>query len=155
LHRPPGAVPEAQFLAGCTRCGDCAEACPHAAIQSGAARLGEARGTPVIDAAAAPCRSCVDRDCAVACEPGVLRVDGPGRMATVRLQPHLCLGALGVGCSSCVEQCPVPGAIRLDGNRPVIDAGTCTGCGVCLHVCPAPQKALLLLPLARRDEVTA
>jgi ferredoxin len=29
LLRPPGAIAEPDFLATCTRCGDCAKACPH------------------------------------------------------------------------------------------------------------------------------
>lgn len=153
VHRPPGAVPEAAFLAGCTGCNDCARACPHDAIRPGDARLGAAAGTPVIDVSETPCRSCPDRACAVACPEGVLRLDRPGRMATVRLQPMTCLSLRGVGCTVCVEQCPVPDAIGWDGLRPVIDPSACTGCGVCVNACPAPGKALLLMPLLDRPEV--
>lgn len=151
IHRPPGAVAEAEFLAGCTKCSDCAGACPHEAIRPGGARLGAAQGTPVIDAASAPCYSCEDRRCATACLPGVLSPRGSGRMGEARIVDHSCLAVRGVGCSTCVEQCPVPGAIRLERGRPRIDPEHCTGCGVCLFVCPAPQKAILLLPARARE----
>lgn len=151
IHRPPGAVAEAEFLAACTKCNDCASACPHDAIRPAGARLGEAEGTPVIDAASAPCYSCVDRPCATACAPGVILPSGQGRMGEARIVDHSCLAVRGVSCSSCVEQCPVPGAIRLEQGRPRIDPDSCTGCGVCLYVCPAPQKAILLLPLRTRE----
>jgi ferredoxin-type protein NapG len=72
-------------------------------------------------------------------------------MGEARIVDHSCLAVRGVGCSTCVEQCPVPGAIRLDQGRPRIDPEHCTGCGVCLFVCPAPQKAILLLPLRARE----
>ncbi len=144
VHRPPGAAPEAELLAGCTRCMDCAGACPHQAIRVAPARLGAAAGTPVIEAAEAPCWMCADRPCITACEPGVLSARRPARMGSARVLAHDCIAA--TGCSVCVEQCPVPGAISRVGGRPVIDAERCTGCGVCLHVCPAPRKAILLLP---------
>jgi len=48
--RPPGAIDEATFLAECTRCEDCIEACPHDAIVRAPARLRDAAGTPIIDA---------------------------------------------------------------------------------------------------------
>ena len=32
ILRPPGAVPEEEFLAKCTKCGLCVEACPYKAL---------------------------------------------------------------------------------------------------------------------------
>ncbi|MCO5167418.1 MAG: 4Fe-4S dicluster domain-containing protein [Planctomycetes bacterium] len=148
--RPPGAVDEADFLARCTRCDDCAAACPHDAIVKAPARLRQAAGTPVIDPVAAPCRMCPDLPCAAACLTGALRPDGPRVMGRAVIAAHDCLAYQGTGCAVCVEQCPVPGALRLDGGRPVVDAGRCTGCGVCQHVCPSPHNAVLVLPALRR-----
>ncbi|MGE0710427.1 MAG: 4Fe-4S dicluster domain-containing protein [Planctomycetota bacterium] len=146
LHRPPGALPEAAFLETCSRCPDCIAACPHGALRPGAARLGAAAGTPVIEAGEAPCRLCADRPCAAACPTGAIAREGDPRMGSARVLDHACLAAQGLGCSVCREQCPVPGAVRWEGGRPRIDAARCVGCGVCLHVCPAPQNAILLVP---------
>lgn len=40
-----------------------------------------------------------------------------------------------IGCSICAKKCPV-GAIAVNANHAVIDAGKCTGCGTCAQVCP-------------------
>ena len=66
------AVPEQQFLDGCTRCNACIEACPHDAIVLAPSRLREAAGTPMIDPHKQPCWMCHDTPCVTACEPRVL-----------------------------------------------------------------------------------
>jgi MinD superfamily P-loop ATPase len=57
-----------------------------------------------------------------------------------------CLAHVGVFCSTCVERCPVPGAILLDGQVPVVDASACDGCGQCAAMCPSPGRAIRWLP---------
>jgi len=151
--RPPGAVAESEFLAGCTRCGDCIRACPHQAIRLAPERLRAAAGTPIIDPAEQPCLMCADTPCITACTPGVLRRQteasvpaiGVARIATVD-----CLAHQGTTCSSCSERCPVEGAITLTNGRPQVAADACTGCGICHHVCPAPRNAVLVMPRMRR-----
>lgn len=59
-----------------------------------------------------------------------------------------CLNAGADFCATCVERCPEPGAIRLEGRRVVVDAERCNGCGVCVPLCPAPGGAILLKPVA-------
>lgn len=154
LLRPPGAVEEAAFLAKCTRCGDCAPACPHDAITFVHPRVPGAAGTPIIDPAIEACRMCPDMPCAAACGPAVLRPDLSVKMGTAQIQTFSCLNTLGGFCSVCVERCPVPGAIRLDGRRVVVDADACTGCGICAYACPAPGTAILVLPEPNRPEWT-
>ena len=46
--RPPGAASEIEFLATCTRCGDCIDVCPVHAILKAPAEAGLAAGTPWI-----------------------------------------------------------------------------------------------------------
>ena len=41
-----------------------------------------------------------------------------------------------VGCGNCVKVCPVPGAIRIENKRAVINNSICTRCGECFDVCP-------------------
>ncbi len=153
--RPPHAVSEAEFLAGCTRCGDCATACPHGAIIDAPIRLTALRGTPVINPASAPCHLCPDTPCVSACEPRVLDRRLPLKIGLARIIDHACLGVRGQGCSACVERCPVPGALRLEAGRPVVDPEVCNGCGICAHVCPAPQAAILIIPERERPAAPA
>ncbi|MCP4757858.1 MAG: 4Fe-4S dicluster domain-containing protein [Planctomycetes bacterium] len=152
LQRPPGAVAEGQFLASCTRCGDCVTACPPQAIRWAPPESGERRaGTPFIDAIRQSCVMCSDTPCITACEPGVLRSELPLTMATARVDAIACLAWRGQPCRLCVDQCPVDGVISVDAEqRPIIDPGHCTGCGVCVQVCPAPRNAIDHRPLGSR-----
>ncbi|MEZ6235155.1 MAG: 4Fe-4S binding protein [Phycisphaerales bacterium] len=154
IHRPPGAVDEAAFLSGCTRCDACLEACPAGAIVHAPPRFRSAAGTPMIDAHAAACAMCADTPCITACEPGVLTRNQPLKMGVAWIQTMACLAHTGSFCSTCSERCPVPGAIRVDRGRPTIDPDACTGCGTCVHVCPAPSNAIVLMPLADRPTRT-
>lgn len=49
-------------------------------------------------------------------------------------------------CATCVERCPVPGALVAAGGPPRVDAALCDGCGACEEACPAPRKAVVMLP---------
>ena len=169
--RPPGAVAEEEFLAGCTRCEACIEACPHHSIIHAPIRFRLAAETPMIDPIQQPCWMCADFPCIASCEPGVLQQALPKRMATARIETFSCLAWQGNFCTVCSEQCPVPGAIAFEEDQPIAnDASSqaptwsnaatkkkprivddvCTGCGVCQYVCPAPENAILLMPLSER-----
>lgn len=150
IHRPPGAVDEVSFLAGCTRCGECIPACPVGAIVLAPPRFREAAGTPMIDAQTQPCVMCEDTPCITSCKPGVLRPEQPTKMGVAWIQPMACLAYTGSFCSVCFERCPVEGAIEITAGKPRILEDVCTGCGVCMSVCPAPSNAVVLMPLADR-----
>jgi len=152
LQRPPGAVAEGQFLAACTRCGDCATACPPKAIVVAGDDYGPQRaGTPLINAAETACVMCTDLPCVAACEPGVLQFELPVRMAEVAIHEGGCLTWQGESCRVCSEACPVEGALPLDaGGRPRIDPAVCTGCGTCLQVCPVGSEGVHLEPAPSR-----
>lgn len=40
-----------------------------------------------------------------------------------------------VGCKICIKECPVK-AIKMVGNKAIIDATKCVGCGLCVGKCP-------------------
>jgi ferredoxin-type protein NapG len=143
-------VAELEFLAGCTRCGECIAACPYQAIRVAPPRYGPAAGTPVIEADVQACWMCVDFPCISSCEPQVLLPQPRPVMGVARITELLCLAYHGTGCTVCSERCPVPGAIALSSGRPTIRDDACTGCGVCRYVCPAPENAVLLLPALHR-----
>jgi ferredoxin-type protein NapG len=148
--RPPGAIEEAAFLTGCTRCNACAEACPHQAITPAPVRLRAVAGTPVLNPAQSPCRMCEGLPCVAACAQGVLRVDVVIRMGTAVISLLDCLTGQNTTCSVCAEQCPVEGALARENGRPVVNPAACTGCGVCQFVCPAPRNAVMVLPTLNR-----
>ncbi len=150
VHRPPGAIDELQFLRGCTRCGDCIEACPYDAIVQAPDRLAGIAGTPVIVADDSACLMCEDFPCISACEPGVLLATLPPIMGTAQITEHLCLAHHHTTCTVCSERCPVDGAITVTEGKPTVNEDTCTGCGVCRYVCPAPENAILLMPAYSR-----
>ena len=150
LLRPPGAVPEDEFLSRCTRCAECIKACPHGAIAPAPSRFRRAEGTPWIDAVRNPCRYCADAPCIAACGEGALSPDAPRRMGTARIIELACLSHRSLACTVCSERCPVPGAVRVNDGRVQIEEQICTGCGVCAHVCPAPDRAILLMPASTR-----
>ncbi|MCA9166428.1 MAG: 4Fe-4S binding protein [Planctomycetales bacterium] len=150
--RPPGAIEESLFLAGCTRCEDCIAACPHGAIVHAPLQLREAAGTPMIDADRQPCLMCADFPCIAACEPSVLTRRVPPVMGTARIVAQLCVAHHGQNCTRCLDDCPVDNAIQMQSGKPVVDEGTCTGCGVCRSVCPAPGNAILLMPVFVRPQ---
>lgn len=64
------------------------------------------------------------------------------------IQGRHCL-ALTSFCATCVERCPVPGAMRVCNGMPMVVPDACTGCGICSQVCPAPTNAVLMLPRRR------
>ncbi|NND95801.1 MAG: 4Fe-4S dicluster domain-containing protein [Pirellulaceae bacterium] len=154
IMRPPGAIDEASFLEGCTRCDECRKACPHDAIVHAPAQMREASGTPMIQADHQACLMCSDFPCIAACEPDVLTTRVPPVMGTALVTEHLCLAHHGTTCTVCSERCPVDGAIDLDSGKPTVNESTCTGCGMCRYVCPAPENAILLMPAFVRPTPT-
>jgi ferredoxin-type protein NapG len=150
ILRPPGAIEEEAFLAGCTRCEACIQACPHGSITHAPLRFRRAAETPMIDPIQQPCWMCHDFPCIAACEPNVLRLDAPKKIGIALIDIVTCLPHQGSVCTVCSEQCPVPGAIELTAGRPRIVEDVCTGCGVCQFVCPAPHNAILLMPVPER-----
>lgn len=149
-RRPPGAVSEAQFLAGCTACMACVEACPQRAIHTLVDGVGLGARTPVMVPDARACTMCEGFPCITACDEGVLLpFEGSAWwLGTVVVDPTRCLPFRGPECGACQQRCPTGvDALRIVRNRPVIDELLCVGCGLCIEACPIRPAALELLPL--------
>ncbi len=150
--RPPFAVAEPEFLLGCTRCGKCAEACPHDVIFELPKKMGrQAAGTPAMDLRHRGCHMCADWPCLAACEPEVLKRLGstedspptPPKLAVLQIDESACLPYLGPECGACASACPVRDALQWEGGvRPVIDQTRCTGCALCREACILDPKAI-------------
>jgi len=70
--RPPGAVPEKDFLALCIKCGQCLQVCPYHSIKLADITMGHGVGTPYIDPIERGCYACNAVPCVLACPSGAL-----------------------------------------------------------------------------------
>jgi len=163
--RPPGALPEDDFLAACVRCGLCVRDCPYNTLKL--AELGDnvATGTPYFEARKIPCEMCEDIPCVVACPTGALDRGltdiGKAKMGlTVLIDQENCLNFLGLRCDVCYRVCPViDKAITLERMHnprsdrhamllPTVHSEYCTGCGKCEKACVLPgESAIKVLPI--------
>lgn len=131
--RPPWALVETEFLHACTRCGECARACPTQVISERDA------GYPVMNFTAGECTFC--GDCVTACTKGALkRQEGQKPWPAKAVIGEQCLAHQRIECRVCGEQCEAR-AIRFplkDGGiaAPDLDSALCSGCGACVAPCP-------------------
>lgn len=131
--RPPWALPESEFIARCTRCNGCRQACPQQIIVVGNG------GFPTLDFSAAECTFC--GECVPVCEPKALdRREGAAPWSYKASISSLCLAEQRVECRTCGDYCDA-NAIRFSPQLnacpvPEIDISRCTGCGACVEPCP-------------------
>lgn len=159
--RPPGALPEKDFLAACIRCGQCVEACPTDVLSLSDLSDAAGAGTPSFNAAVNPCNLCQGYDslkCIDACPTAAL---SPIPLEDIDIgEAHICKGKClaynGVTCRTCWHVCPFPDeAIDFDELLRVrVQTDACIGCGLCQHACPTDPKAITITSretFARRD----
>ncbi len=145
--RPPGAVPEAEFVEMCTRCRICVDVCPEMCIVPAQKHMGAPLGTPILFPNEAPCTLC--GECMDACPSGAL-LPIPGEFARIGLAyiiEQTCIAYGEEHCTVCHDACPVtPNAVVFSedyhGTSPVIDTAACTGCGLCVPPCPTTPKSV-------------
>ena len=154
LMRPPGAVPEPEFLVKCVRCGECMKACATNVIQPIWLQAGlEGLFSPVMATRLAACAT----DCTVCgkvCPTGAIR-DLPliekqhAKVGTAWVARQNCLvWEQDRKCLVCDEVCPynavsfqsVPG---LRNAAPFVQENRCTGCGWCESKCPVRGAAAI------------
>lgn len=162
--RPPGALPEKEFLAACVRCGLCVRDCPYKTLKLADWGDGPALGTPYFNARQIPCEMCDNIPCVKACPTGALDhalVDiGKAKMGVASIvSRETCLNLQGLRCDVCYRVCPViDKAITLERTHnarttkhavfePVVHAEYCTGCGKCEKSCVLSDAAIKVLPL--------
>lgn len=147
--RPPGALPETEFLKACIDCDICGQVCDRGAIKFFTEDL-EGKvipHTPYIIAAERACDLCLD--CTHACPTGALmplenKEDVHIGLAVI--DENLCLPYINQGgCGACYTVCPL-NAVRLEAQRyPKIINEKCVGCGLCEEVCLQKAKAIRVL----------
>jgi MauM/NapG family ferredoxin protein len=156
LVRPPGAIPETEFLRTCIRCGECMKSCLTNTLQpclweSGLSGL----WTPKMDLRLAPC----DQNCNVCgkvCPTQAIRsvsLDEKthAKVGTAILRKEMCLvWAQNKLCLICDEICPYNAIVfrPVEGyRRPFVVASKCNGCGFCEQRCPVKgESAIVVVP---------
>ncbi|HEU4563862.1 MAG TPA: 4Fe-4S dicluster domain-containing protein [Gemmatimonadaceae bacterium] len=150
--RPPGALPEAGFIAACTRCGECARACPAGAILTLPPGAGLAAGTPALDPAATACLMCADMPCVASCPTDALSLPARGwsgvRLARIWIEEERCIAHRDVSCGVCARVCPVgEDALALDARGRPVPGDACTGCGQCVGACVTQPSSIRVQPV--------
>ena len=140
-RRPPGALPEVEFIATCTRCMACIEACPESTLAL------DRGGLPIAEPWRSACALCPTTPCIAACEPRALTPTAAHaiRIGRAVVLSTLCLNQDDDLCDRCLDWCPVPLAITTANSPiPTVDPDRCTGCGLCVAQCPALPRAIAL-----------
>jgi len=165
LIRPPGAIPETQFLAACIRCGECMKSCLTNTLQPSLWESGlEGLWTPRMELRLAPC----EQDCNVCgkvCPTQAIRSldleeKRHAKVGTAVLRKEQCLvWSQNKLCLICDEICPYNAIVfrPVEGyRRPVVVASKCNGCGYCEQKCPVRgESAIVVVPdgeLRLKDE---
>lgn len=158
--RPPGSVPEKEFLQQCIRCGECFQACPNNVLQPEGFEQGlEGLWAPKVVANWAGCESGCN-NCGQVCPTGAIRAlpmeeKKVARMGLAIVDLQTCLPYAGSeACQMCVDECTAAGYNAIEFVRvhvkvdeagvpiagsgfaaPVVIADKCVGCGLCQTRC--------------------
>jgi len=158
--RPPGSVPEEQFLQLCIRCGECFKVCPNSVLQPVGFEGGlDALWTPKAAANWAGCEASCNA-CGQVCPTGAVRAlplkeKRVARMGLAIVNLETCLPHAGrAACQMCVDECAAAGYNAIEFERvrvetgddgapvegsgfvaPVVVPEKCVGCGLCQTRC--------------------
>ncbi|MBF0425758.1 MAG: 4Fe-4S binding protein [Magnetococcales bacterium] len=168
--RPPGSLPEAEFLARCIKCAACMRVCPTNVLQPALLEAGlEGLWTPILINTQGYCEHhCVL--CGQVCPTAAIRPITPAekvgakpftqpiRLGTAFFDHGRCLPwAMHIPCIVCEEMCPTsPKAIwfqvvtlrdrdskPVELKQPFVEPARCIGCGICENRCPVVDQAAI------------
>jgi MauM/NapG family ferredoxin protein len=166
--RPPGALPEKQFLEACTRCGMCMKVCPTNGLQPAFLEAGlEGLWTPVLVSKIGPCAEfCTS--CGEVCPTGAIRPFNNREhkhqdihLGLAQVNPTLCIAINGGrNCIVCAEVCSYKAVVFKDEldpklgrvkRVPTVDEQKCVGCGICENKCPThPEPAIVVYAMKEK-----
>jgi polyferredoxin len=149
--RPPGALPEDEFMKVCIACQECIRICPTHGLQAAFLQTGlSGIGLPVLVPRLGGCSlgvSC-NQLCEQVCPVDAIQpVDQADlKIGTACIDHSLCLAwDQGAKCLVCVEACQYQAAVPYQG-RVTVDPNKCVGCGFCESGCPVPGSAIHVSP---------
>ncbi|MCK5903412.1 MAG: ferredoxin-type protein NapG [Cocleimonas sp.] len=162
--RPPGALPEDEFLSRCVRCGLCVQDCPYDILSLAELGTDVPVGTPYYTARTGPCEMCDDIPCVPACPTGALdhsltKINQARMGLAVLVDQEECIAFQGLRCEVCFNVCPVQEkAITLEYRHnersgkhalliPIVHSEHCTGCGLCEEACVMEEATIKVLPM--------
>jgi MauM/NapG family ferredoxin protein len=165
LIRPPGALPEEEFIQRCIRCGNCMKVCPTNVLQPLPLSDGLARAwSPVLDTRRGYCEYRCNL-CGRVCPTDAIAELPLERKQKIQIgtgvfNKEICIPyAKGDNCIVCEEHCPVPEkAIRVKegtvkGKKvmlPYVVADLCIGCAICELKCPTrPDKGIIVVKVRK------
>ena len=161
LIRPPGALPEKEFLGRCVRCGECMKVCIGNGLQPTFLAAGiEGMFSPRLRARTGYCEyNCTL--CGQVCPTGALAElslteKHATKIGSVFFDKNRCLPyAKGIPCIVCEEHCPTPNKAikfrevevlnsageKVSVKQPYVIDEQCVGCGICEAKCPLPGQS--------------
>jgi MauM/NapG family ferredoxin protein len=156
LIRPPGSVPERDFLARCIRCGECMKGCPTNTLQPVWLTAGfPGLFSPVVAPVVGPCEPGCNV-CGQVCPTGAIR-ELPGfekawaKVGTAYIIKEKCLAwEHDKRCLVCDEVCPYDAVKFKEVPErkvavPFVHEARCAGCGYCEHHCPVRAKRAIVV----------
>jgi MauM/NapG family ferredoxin protein len=154
--RPPGSLPEPDFLARCIRCGECMKVCKTNGLQPADLECGfDGLWTPHLVPRKGPCEDKCNM-CGHVCPTQAIRaLPLPEKqfvkLGTAVIDRHRCIAwEQEKLCLICAEICPIHAidSMVVDNfkgpfKRPFVMDDKCIGCGYCEKACPVYGRAAI------------
>ena len=176
LIRPPGSVPEPEFLDRCIRCEECIRMCETngrflqpAGLQAGWEGIWTPMGDPRYGYCEYNCNLCGKVCPTKAIHELPLAVKQKTRIGLAHFDKNRCIPWYkNEDCLVCEEHCPTPeksiifkpelgrtvtGQLRMV-KRPYVREDLCIGCGICVTKCPVKGQAGIFLVNEKEERWT-